>query len=95
MIFLTGRRWSIRVGWQRCLSACLAGAILFISGCAKVAVPAVEGQAQDAAATAIVEAKLKVGTITQQTSNTVAIGKVISPVRRAGARCRKVLWSTW
>jgi hypothetical protein len=53
MIFLTGRRGSIRVGWQRCLSACLAGAILFISGCGKVAVPDVEGQAQDAAATAI------------------------------------------
>ena len=85
MIFLTGRRWSIRVGWQRCLSACLAGAILFVSGCAKVAVPDVEGQAQDAAATAIVGAKLKVGTITQQTNNTVATGRVISQDPASGS----------
>jgi serine/threonine-protein kinase len=43
-----------------------------------VAVPNVEGLTQDAATTAITEAKLKVGTVTQQTSNTVAPGKVIS-----------------
>jgi serine/threonine-protein kinase len=43
-----------------------------------VAVPNVEGLTQDAATTAITEAKLKVGTVTQQTSNTVAAGKVIS-----------------
>ena len=73
------------VGWQRCLSACLAGAILFVSGCAKVAVPDVEGQAQDAAATAIVGAKLKVGTITQQTNNTVATGRIISQDPASGS----------
>ena len=43
MIFLTGRSWSIRLGWQRALGACLAAAIFFASGCAKVAVPNVEG----------------------------------------------------
>ena len=43
MIFLTGSSWSIRLGWQWCLCACLAGAIFFVSGCAKVAVPNVEG----------------------------------------------------
>ena len=43
-----------------------------------VAVPNVEGMTQDAATTAITEAKLTVGTVTQQTSNTVAVGKVIS-----------------
>ena len=73
------------MGWQRCLSACLAGAILFISGCAKVAVPDVEGQAQDAATTAIVEAKLKVGAITQQTNNTVATGRIISQDPASGS----------
>jgi beta-lactam-binding protein with PASTA domain len=43
-----------------------------------VAVPDVEGLTQDAATAAIAEAKLKVGSVTQQTSNTVATGKVIS-----------------
>jgi beta-lactam-binding protein with PASTA domain len=43
-----------------------------------VTVPNVEGLTQDAATTAITGAKLKVGIITQQTSNTVATGKVIS-----------------
>src|SRR5258707_1366423 len=73
MIFLTGR-----TGWHWCLGACLAGAILFVSGCAKVAVPNVEGFDQDATTTAISGAKLKVGNITQQTSNTVGPGKVMS-----------------
>jgi len=73
MIFLTGR-----MVWQWCLGACLAGAILFVSGCAKVVVPNVEGLTQDAATTAIAGAKLKLGALTQQTSNTVTIGKVIS-----------------
>jgi beta-lactam-binding protein with PASTA domain len=41
-------------------------------------VPKVEELTQDAASTAITGAKLKVGTLTQQTSNTVATGKVIS-----------------
>ena len=67
-----------------CLCACLAGAIFFVSGCAKVAVPNVEGLTQDAATTAISGAKLKVGTITQQTSNTVATGKVISQEPASG-----------
>jgi hypothetical protein len=77
-ISLVGGSWSIRLRWQWCLCACLAGAIFFVSGCAKVAVPNVEGLTQDDATTAIIGAKLKVGTNTQQTSNTVAAGKVIS-----------------
>src|SRR5271165_639668 len=78
MIFLAGRGWWIRLGWQWCLGTCLACAILFVSGCAKMTVPNVEGLTQDAATTAITAAKLTVGTVTQQTSNTVATGKVIS-----------------
>jgi beta-lactam-binding protein with PASTA domain len=39
-----------------------------------VSVPNVEGLTQDAAATAITGAKLTVGTVTQQSSNTVATG---------------------
>ena len=80
MIFLTGR-----TGWHWCLGACLAGAILFVSGCAKVAVPNLEGLTQDAAATAIAGAKLKVGALTQQTSNTVTFGKVISQDPASGS----------
>src|SRR6202166_1175545 len=78
MIFLAGRGWWIRLGWQWCLGTCLACAILFVSGCAKMTVPNVEGLTQDAATTAITGAKLTVGTVTQQTSNTVATGKGIS-----------------
>jgi len=48
------------------------------SGPQMVAVPSVEGSTQAAATTAITEARLKVGTVTQQTSNTVATGNVIS-----------------
>jgi beta-lactam-binding protein with PASTA domain len=77
MICLTGRSWSTWFDWQWCLCACLAGAILFVSGCAKVAVPNVEGLTQEAATTAITGAKLKVGTITAQTSDTAAAGKVL------------------
>src|SRR6202162_2082590 len=78
MIFLAGRGWWIRLGWQWCLGTCLACAILFVSGCAKMTVPNVEGLTQDAATTAITAAKLTVGAVTQQSSNTVATGKVIS-----------------
>src|SRR3984893_1489495 len=78
MIFLAGRGWWLRLGWQWCLGACLACAILFVSGCAKMTVPNVEGLTQAAATTAITAAKLTGGTVTQQTSNTVATGKVIS-----------------
>ena len=52
--------------------------LVISSGPQMVAVPNVEGLTQDAATTAITAAKLKVGTVTQQTSNTVATGKVIS-----------------
>jgi beta-lactam-binding protein with PASTA domain len=52
--------------------------LVISSGPQMVSVPNVEGMTQDAAATAITEAKLIVGTVTQQTSNTVASGKVIS-----------------
>src|SRR5262245_41182453 len=85
MIFLTGRSWSIPLGWQWCLCACLAGVFLFGSGGAKVAGPNVEGLTQDAATTAITGAKLKVGTVTQRTSNTVATGNVISQDPASGS----------
>src|SRR6202795_4641346 len=85
MIFLAGRGWWIRLGWQWCLGTCLACAILFVSGCAKMTVPNVEGLTQDAATTAITAAKLTVGTATQQTSNTVAAGKVISQEPTSGS----------
>ena len=78
MKFLAGRGWLVRLGWQWCLGACLACAILFVSGCAKVTVPNVEGLTQAAATTAITAAKLTLGTVTQQTNNTVGAGKVIS-----------------
>src|ERR1700732_2429403 len=77
MIFLAGSGWWIRLGWQWCLGTWLWCAILFVSGCAKMTVPNVEGLTQDAATTAITAAKLTGGTVTQQSSNTVATGKVI------------------
>ena len=85
MIFLIGRTWSIRLGLQWCIGACLAGAILFVSGCAKVAVPNVVGLTQDTATTAITEAKLKVGTVTQQSSSTLVAGNVISQDPASGS----------
>jgi beta-lactam-binding protein with PASTA domain len=51
---------------------------LISSGPQLVAVPNAEGLTQDAATAAITGAKLKVGTVTQQTNNTVATGTVIS-----------------
>ena len=50
-----------------------------------VSVPTVEGLTQGAATTAIAAAKLKVGTITQQTSNTVVSGKVIGQAPAGGS----------
>src|ERR1700731_862534 len=85
MIFWAARGWWIQLGWQWCLGACLACAILFVSGCAKMTVPNVEGLTQAAATTAITAAKLTVGTVTQQTSNTVATGKVISQDPASGS----------
>src|SRR6202022_4051811 len=85
MIFLAGRGWWIRLGWQWCLGTCLAYAIFFVGGCAKMTVPNVEGLTQDAATTAITAAKLMVGTVTQQSSNTVATGKVISQDLASGS----------
>jgi beta-lactam-binding protein with PASTA domain len=85
MIFPAGRSWSIRLAWQWCLGACLACTILFVSGCAKVAAPNLEGLPQDAATAAISDAKLKVGTITQEASSTVASGKVISQDPASGS----------
>ena len=52
--------------------------LVISSGPQMVAVPNVEGLTQAAATTAIAAAKLTVGTITQQTSNSVTTGKVIS-----------------
>src|ERR1700738_1589582 len=85
MIFLAGRGWWLRLGWQWCLGTCLACAILFVSGCAKMTVPNVEGLTQAAATTAITAAKLTVGTVTQQPSNTLATGKVISQDPASGS----------
>jgi len=73
------------LAWQWCMCTCLVGAILFVSGCAKVSVPNVEGLTQDAASTTITGVKLKVGTITSQTSNTVVAGKVISQEPAGGS----------
>src|ERR1700730_1556526 len=85
MIFLAERGWWIRLGWQWCLGVCLACAILFVSGCAKMTVPNVLGLTQDAATTAITAAKLTVGTITPQTRNTPAAGNVISQDPASGS----------
>jgi beta-lactam-binding protein with PASTA domain len=85
MSFLTGRSWSTRLVWQWCLCTCLAGAFLFVSGCAKVSVPEVEGLPRDAAITTLTGAKLKVGTLTPQISNRVAAGKVISQDPASGS----------
>ena len=73
------------MAWQWCICTCLVAAILFVSGCAKVSVPNVEGLTQDAASTTITGVKLKVGTITSQTSNTVVAGKVISQEPAGGS----------
>src|SRR6202011_3409739 len=51
--------------------------LVISSGPQMVTVPNVEGLPQDAATTAITAVKLMGGTITQQTSNPVAAGKVI------------------
>jgi beta-lactam-binding protein with PASTA domain len=59
--------------------------LVISSGSQMVTVPNVEGLTQDAAATAITAAKLTVGTVTQQSSNTVAIGKVISQDPASGS----------
>src|ERR1700724_2388045 len=85
MIFLAGRGWWLRLGWQWCLGAWLACAILFVSGCAKMTVPNVEGLTQAAATTAITAAKLTGGTVTQQISNTMATGNVISQDPASGS----------
>src|SRR5207249_7034594 len=52
----------------------------------QVAVPNVVGQMQAAAASAITGAGLTVGTVTQQSSSTVAAGSVISESPTAGTR---------
>ena len=52
--------------------------LVISSGPQMVTLPNVEGLTQDAATTAITAAKLTVGTVTQQSSNTMATGKVIS-----------------
>jgi beta-lactam-binding protein with PASTA domain len=85
MIFLTARNLLIGLGWRGCFCACLAGAILFLSGCVKVSVPEVEGLPQDTATTTITGANLKVGNIMQQTSERVVAGKVISQDPASGS----------
>jgi beta-lactam-binding protein with PASTA domain len=61
--------------------------LVISSGPAMVTVPNVVGLTQAAATTAITEAKLTLGNITQQNSNTVATGNVISqdPARGSSA----------
>src|SRR6202035_767983 len=59
--------------------------LVISSGPQMVTVPNVEGLTQDATTTAITGAKLTVGTVTQQTSNTVATGKVISQDPTSGS----------
>jgi serine/threonine-protein kinase len=59
--------------------------LVISAGPQMVTVPNVEGLTQDAATTAITAAKLMVGTITQQTSNTVTTGKVISQDPASGS----------
>src|ERR1700738_2004061 len=58
--------------------------LVISSGPQMVTVPNVRGLTQDAATTAITAAKLMVRTVTQQTSNTVAAGNVISQARTSG-----------
>jgi beta-lactam-binding protein with PASTA domain len=58
--------------------------LVISSGPKMVAVPKVEGLTQAAATMAITAAKLTVGTVTQQTSNTVATGSVISQEPASG-----------
>src|SRR6202023_2744786 len=59
--------------------------LIISSGPQMVTVPNVEGLTQDAATTAITAAKLAGGTVTQQTSNTVATGKAISQDPASGS----------
>jgi beta-lactam-binding protein with PASTA domain len=59
--------------------------LVISSGPQMVTVPNVEGLAQDAATTAITAVKLTGGTVTQQTSNTVAAGNVISQDPASGS----------
>ena len=59
--------------------------LVISSGPQMVAVPTVEGLTQGAATTTITGAKLKLGTVTQQTNNTVATGKVISQGPASGS----------
>jgi len=58
--------------------------LVISSGPKMVAVPKVEGLTQAAATMAITAAKLTVGTVIQQTSNTVATGSVISQEPASG-----------
>src|ERR1700740_2850513 len=85
MMLLAKRSRSIRLGWKWFLGACLFCAMLFLSGCAEKTVPNVVGMTQGAATTAITEAKLKLGNVTQQNSNTVATGNVISQEPASGS----------
>jgi hypothetical protein len=61
-------------------------ALTVSSGPAQVAVPDVVGNAQSAASSALTSAGLKVGTITNQASNTVAAGNVISESPSSGTQ---------
>src|SRR5205823_4766789 len=59
--------------------------LVISSGPQMVTVPKVERLTQDTATTAITAAKLTVGTVTQQASNTVATGNVISQDPASGS----------
>ncbi len=66
-----------------------AVALVVSTGCCQRAVPNVVGQTQSAASTALASAGLTTGTVTQQCSDTVASGHVISqnPAANAQAAC--------
>jgi beta-lactam-binding protein with PASTA domain len=64
--------------WARSVAQGSPVNLVISSGPETIAVPNVEGLTQAAATAAITAAKLTVGTVTQQTSDRVAPGKVIS-----------------
>ena len=85
MIYCAGRSWWIRLGWQWCLGACLAVRDPFCKRMRQGGRAKRGGTDSGRCDQAIAAAKLKVGTLTQQTSNTVTNGKVISQDPASGS----------
>ncbi len=71
-----------RLSWPT--NVAMLAACLFMAGCNTVSIPDVVGQTQDAATTAIGGAGLKVSKVSQQCSNTVTAGLVVSQDPAAG-----------